>query len=210
MALDTHIKDGEGTGYKAGVTNKHALKVTVLELSTQDLSADELTARKNFRGFLSNSSGSTDLNVNGSSTSVLFKMSAVSDATRWISGVRVLMNDVNLELDTNDFRRFGTATAVSTPLTNGLELYIEQGGIRTDLFVTPITTIGQFMDYADRYVNFINAVGTQEDFLSFDFDFDVSVALPPGSLDFVAMNVQDDLTNIDLFKVIARGRQEVF
>lgn len=208
MAVGYFVLDGEGSKRKAGVTVKHALKVSVLELSSAEQSEDELTAKKNYRGFLLNTGGSGDMNVDGSSTPVLFKQSSISTATRWLSGVRLLFNGTNMEIQTNDFRRFGNATAQQTPLTNGVELFLIQGGIQTNLFITPITTIGQFMDYADSITNFVNAVSTQSDFLSFDFSFDVPLVLPPGSQDYVAVKVSDDLTNIDLFKGIVRGYQE--
>lgn len=209
MPVDSRIVDGEGTPRRAaGVTNKHALKVSVLELSSAEQSVEDLTSRKMLRGYLSDSGGSDDLNVDGSSAPYLFKIGAVSDATRWITSVRLLLNGANMELHTNDFRRFGLATAVSTPLPNGVELFVWQGGVQSDQFVTPIKTIGQFMDYADSYTNFINAIDNQTDFLSFDFYFEVPVVLPPGSVDYIAVRINDDLTNVMLFKVIARGHQE--
>lgn len=208
MPLPTFITDGERSNVRAGVTGANALKVSIQEQSAAELPIEILTIRKQFRGFLETPAGSSDLNVDGSVTPVEFLVGADVSATRWITGIRILLNDISMELDTNDFRRFGTA-AIAPGLTNGLEIYVEQSGFRTDLYLDPIKTIGDFMNYADRYVNFINAIGTQEDFLSFDFDFDVPVVLPPGSLDKIAMVVNDDLTPVDLFNVIVRGYQEL-
>ena len=208
MGFWARIRDGEGTKRSAGVTTKHALKVSVLELSAAEQSNADLTSSKMYRGYLENSLGSDDLNIDASVTPVLFKVGATSDATRWLTSVRVLFNGANMEIHTNDFRRFGLCTAVNTPLTNGIELYVLQGTVQTNLFVTPITTIGQFMDYADSYTNFINAIDNQSDFLSFDFIFEVPVVLPPGAPDYIAVKVADDLTNLDVFKVVARGYQE--
>ena len=207
MAVRSNIADGEGSGYKAGVTGDHALKVAVLESRAADLPIAVLTLRKQFRGFLTDA-GSTDLNVDGSVTPVEFQVSADVSNTRWITAARILLNGVNMEIDTNDFRRFGAA-ATAPGLTNGLDFFIEQTGVTTDLTLDAIKKIGDFMDYEDGFENLINSVGTQEDFLSVDFVFDVPVVLPPGSSDRIVMRVNDDLTPIDLFKVLVRGYQEI-
>jgi hypothetical protein len=209
MALDAHIKDGEGSGRLAGVTKDNALKVTTVEPIAVEISPEILTRRKLYYSFLEDSGGSTDLNIDGSVTPVDFQEIALSDRVKWITGIRFLFNGLSLELDTNDFRRFGEATAINTPLTNGIEFSVEQGGTVSNLFVTPIGTIGQFMDYADGFTNFINAISAQSDFLSFDFNFVQMVVLPRGSTDRILVKVCDDLTAIEQFKVIVRGYQEV-
>lgn len=201
------IKDGEGSNREAGVTPDHAVKVTVLELRTTDVSAEVLTRRKIYRGFLEKD-GSSNLNVDGSSTAVDFVLTSTNDFSRWITGVRLLFNGVNMEIDTNDFRRFGAATASQTSLTNGIKFFIEQGNVVTEFFIEPIKTLGQFLDYADRFTNLANSIGAQEDFISFDFDFEAPIALPPATSDRIVIRIQDDLTDIDLFKAIVRGTQE--
>jgi hypothetical protein len=113
-------------------------------------------------------------------------------------------------MNTNDFRRFGAATAGGTPLTNGITLKVTQGGLVTDFFIAPITRMGDFFNYSDSYLNIINAITSQSDFLYFDFNFDSTVVLPPGTTDQIAMTVNDNLTAIDLFKVIVRGYQEIY
>jgi hypothetical protein len=84
-----------------------------------------------------------------------------------------------------------------------------QGGVQTNFFINPITRTGEFMDYADDFTNLANSVTAQEDFLSFDFVFDGEVILIPGSGDAVSLTVNDDLTNLSLFRAVARGFQEV-
>jgi hypothetical protein len=209
MALHARIRDGEGSNRTAGVTEEHAVKVALVEQSANSIPLEQLIRQKQLRTFLTNSSSSKDLNVDGSATPVEFSLEGEEGSTKWILRLRVLLNDVNMEIATNDFRRFGTATAASTPLTNGIEFFTEQSGVVTDFVAESVKTIGEFMNYASDFVNFVNSVGTQEDFLSFDFTFDVPIVLPAGAADRIVCRVNDDLTDVDLFQILAFGYQEL-
>jgi hypothetical protein len=160
--------------------------------------------RENF----TNSSGSKDINVDGSTTSAEFVVQAEEGVTKWITGFRIIMEGTNLEIETNDFRRFGNATLANTPLPNGLEIFVIQSGIQVDISVDPIGVIGDFLNYSDDFINLVNAVGTQEDYLQFQFAFDQPVVLPDGSEDRIVIEVNDDLTPIDAMFAIARGYKE--
>lgn len=207
MALPVYIQD-PASSRRIGVTSDGALQVSIIEGAAAELPIDTLTRRKLLRSFLKNN-GSKDLNVDGSTTPVEFTEAADTTRTKWITGLRLLLNGTNLEMNTNDFRRFGTATASNTPLTNGVQLYVIQGGLQTDFFVDPITRMGDFFNYADAYLNIINAITAQSDFLYFDFNFEQPVVIPPGTTDRVVFSVSDDLTNIELFTCIVRGYQEL-
>lgn len=117
------------------------------------------------------------------------------------------MNSTNMEMGTNDFRRFGDA-AIAPGLTNGVEFYFVQGGRKIDVFLEPVKNVGRFLDYADDFTNLVNAVSAQSDYLSFDFIFDQPVALPAGSNDKIVFVVNDDLTALDFMQVVVRGWQE--
>jgi hypothetical protein len=211
MPLKVILINGEGDGTKTGVTSKNSLKVTNVDPIALELSPEELTRRKQLRDFLVDSSNSKDLNVDGSVTPQIFSIAGETDKIKWISEIRIVLKGANLEVKGQDFKRFGLATAANTPLTNGLKFYVEQGGVTTNFFIDPIKTIGEFMNYADEEPsNFINAVGSQEDALYFKFLFkDVPITLPQGTVDRIVMEVRDDLTAIDEFRVIASGSQEV-
>jgi hypothetical protein len=209
MGLFSRIRDGEGSNRTAGVTTEHALKVALVEQAANTIPVAQLIRQKQLRAFLLNSSSSKDLNVDGSVTPVEFALEGEEGSTKWVLRLRILLNDVNMEINTNDFRRFGTATAAATPLTNGIEFFTEQEGTVTDFVAEPITTIGEFMNYASEYTNFVNSVGTQEDFLSFDFAFDVPIVLPAGASDRIVCRINDDLTDVDLFQILAFGYQEL-
>jgi hypothetical protein len=205
------ITDGQGFNGQAGTTGKNSLKVTNVDPISLELTPEELTRRKQLRAFLVNSSNSSDLNVDGSVTPQVFSIKGEADKVKWITEIRIVLKGANLEVKGQDFKRFGLATGANTPLTEGLKFYVEQGGTTTNFFIEPIRTIGEFMNYADEEPsNFINAVGSQEDALYFKFLFrDVPITLPQGTIDKVVVEVRDNLTAIDEFKVIAAGSQEI-
>jgi len=207
MAMPIYIQD-PATGRRMQVTSEGALYVNIVEGAAAELPVETLTRRKLLRGFLLNAS-SKELNVDGSSTPVEFIAGSDDAKTKWLTSARVLFNGTNLEMNTNDFRRFGAATASQTALTNGLEFFAIQGGIQTNFFIEPIARMGDFFTYSDDYLNIVNSISSQSDFLFFDFVFEQPIVIPPGTADRIVMRVNDDLTSIDLFHVIIRGYQEI-
>jgi hypothetical protein len=206
MPLKTRLVDGRGTGREANVTTEHALLVSVVPSNPKDVDVEVVTRNKVYRDKFKDALLNEDLNVDGSVTVKQFFIQAEVDKAKWVTSVRFVFNDANMELVTNDFRRFGTA-ATSPGLINGIRFHAEQGGIITEVFFEYVKTIGAFMNYADKYVNFNNAISAVVDFLSFDFDFDEPVPLPDGTQDKLVITIQDDLTSVDLFQVFARGYQ---
>jgi len=210
MSIDTLIRDGVGGRFTAQVNSNNALKVYQSELSLADESEDgygSLTRKKQYRDWLRTTGGSESMLVNGSSTPVLFEETSQADRVKWIVSWRLVMNSTYMELETNDFRRFGTA-AIAPGLTNGVQFYFVQGGRQVEVFLEPVKNVGRFLDYADSYTNLVNAVSSQGDYLSFDFVFDQPVALPAGSNDKIVFKVSDDLTALDFMQVVVRGWQE--
>lgn len=207
MGIDAIIKDGTGSRYQAQVTSEHALKVSPVTIATSDQTITDLTLKKQYRDWLRNGGGSYEMNVDGSTTPVLFQETAEANKVKWVTSWRLILNGTAMELDTNDFRGFGAA-AGAPGLTNGLRFYFVQGGREIEVFLNPAKKIGDFLDYADGYTNLVNAVTSQSDYLAFDFIFDQPVALPAGSNDKIVMEVSDDVTAIDLMRVVVRGWQE--
>ena len=207
MAVSSQILDGTGDGYLAAVNSQNALKVTTLPLSSRGLDANDLANIRQLREFLVDASSSNAMNVDGSTTSVEFTIAAAAARTRWVTGLRLILEGVNLEINTNDFRRFGAA-AISPGLTNGVEIITEQQGETVTITKEPVQNIGSFLTYNNEYLNLVNSVGVQEDLLRFDFSFDQPVVLVEGSLHRVVVRINDDLTATDKFVAIARGYEE--
>ena len=209
MSIKQRLQDGEGSGVEAGVTPRHALKVEVLPSSSKSIPPSELTALKQLREFFANGGCSTAMDVNGATTPVDFKIAADAGKTKWIDHVRIVLTGTNMEIDTNDFRRFGAATAINTPLTNGVLFFTQQGGIETQIFAEPVKYLGDFFFYADEHLAIKNSVSASDDFVSFDFNFPTPIVLPEGSEDALVIRVRDNLTALLSFQAVARGYQEL-
>lgn len=203
--IKSSIIDGTGTERQAEVTPNYALKVQNVPETSVGIPPDDLANLRLYRDFLRDGA-SPDANVDGSATNTEFLISSQLNKNIWITGVRFLFEGNNLEMNTQDFRRFG-ATGPGA-LTNGLLFRTRQSGETIELFAEPIVFMGDFFTYSDRYLNLINSVSAQGDFLSFDFDFEKPVVLPEGGNDAISLLVRDDLTAIDKFQVLVRGYQE--
>jgi len=203
--IKSSIIDGTGTERQAEVTPNYALKVQNVPETSVGIPPDDLANLRLYRDFLRDGT-SPDANVDGSTTNTEFLIASQLNKNIWVTGVRFLFEGSNLEMNTNNFRRFGNAS--NNALTNGLLFRTRQGGETIELFADPVVFMGDFFTYSDRYLNLINSVGSQEDFLSFDIDFEKPVVLPEGGNDAISLLVRDDLTAIDKFQVLVRGYQE--
>jgi len=203
------IRDGTGSGAVAQVSS-NSLLVQQLPETSVGIPAERLSNLRQLREFFVDSSGSSAQNVDGSVTPVEFSISAEPDKTRWVAGFRLILEGASLALSSNDFRRYGAATGASTPLTNGVEIETFQGGTTVPVTVDPVVILGDYLEYADNdFVNFVNAIATGVDFMSFTFTFTRPVCLTSGSKDSLIIRINDDLTAIDKQVAIARGYQEV-
>ncbi len=156
MTARSTIIDGTGSKQESRVNQDHALLTTSYEQDGFDTPISVLIRNKLYRSFLKNSSGSKDMNINGSVTPVEFYISAQEDKVFFITNVRLLLNGAKLNLgQAGDFRRFGP---IATNLTNGITLVATQGGENTSIFETPIKNTGDWFDYSDAYLNFVSAI----------------------------------------------------
>lgn len=210
MSVKTRIHDGTGTGRTAVVTPSNALLVQVLPETSKGVPPEDLSNLRLFREFLTNA-GSSDQRVNGSVTPVEFSINAVAGATKWITGFRVVIEADGFELATSDFREYGATT---TGLTNGIQIEAVQGGNTVPIAAEPIRIAGDYLNYADDFVNLVNAISAQSDYLQFTFTFDTPIVLTEGSTDRLIMRIRDNLitalvsTATPRQYAIARGYQE--
>jgi len=207
MSLKSRIVDGEGSGSEAGVTPDHLVKVGRVPVSARDLTIDQLTRLQFFSAFLADEAGSQDIDVDGSTTPVEFFIERVEGQVLHIKSIRFVLNDEQMNMGGGEARRFASAAA-SPGLTNGVEMFVEQGGTTQSIFNTPVKQMADFWQYSTDFLSAVGAFGAGEDFLSFDFDLDQAVVLAEKSVDRFVVKVMDDLTSINFFKVIARGWRE--
>lgn len=206
MPIRNHIEDGGGTGRLTDVTARDALKVQTMPETAVGIPQRVLTALLVEREYLTNAAGSSNLNVNGSVTAVDFSVRAETGVTKWITGFDVLFEDGQMDMSTTEFRRFADAAVT---LTNGILIFAEQSGVTTNIAVDPIQVMGDFFNYADSYVNLVNAVAANTDFLRWTFMLDKPIVIPAGTQDRFVFTIRDDLTAMNSFKVIARGYKEL-
>lgn len=212
MSVRTNIADGRGSNRETIVTPDHALLVSGTTRSAADTPVEELTRLKLFSEYLRRlSDNASGMNVDGSVTPQEFVLASVAGYTRWITHLRVFVEGNNFDTTiSGDFRRWG-AVAASPGLANGTELFVEQGGVTTDIFYDPVKTMGDLFDYEDAFVNFSNAVTATADYLSIDFVPAVPIVLPSGNIDRIVARVNDNLVNANFlrFEILARGYQEI-
>lgn len=211
MPVKTEIKDGNGTGRTASVTEANALLVSVLPQTSKGIPPDDLAGLRQLREFFVDSSGSEDQIVDGSVTPVEFSVSAGIGRTKWLTGFRLIIQGQTTDLSSNDFRRYAQTVG---GLTNGVDIEAVQSGEVTIITgAGAVQRMGEFLRYADEFTNIIQAISSAVDYLHFDFSFDQPVVLAEGSSDRVLIRINDDLTAAlaatdSLQVAVARGYQE--
>jgi len=208
MSVRGIIEDGQGSGREATVTNRRALLVQLTPDTSIGLAPEVLTSIRLSREYFSDSAGSVDINVDGSVSPVQFDVSAEVGQTKWVTGFKIQFEAQNMNIGASqEIRRFGNASG-TTGLAVGLEIFTVQSGERVDIVIDPAKSTGDLISYGDTYLNFVDAVSANVDMLQINFSFDKPVVLPDGSNDRVVFQVNDDLTPLDLFRVVARGYKE--
>lgn len=208
--IKAKIIDATGSKRGAKVTRTNALKVSLAKPDAQELTQAELTREKHFKAYLSTVSGGTEMNVDGSTTPVVFSIRAQKDRVLYLTTMRLVIFDNYWGFGTaSNFRRFGTPAGAGG-LTNGLLCYVEQGNLQLPIFVEVVKTEGDFLDYADTSNSVANAYASNVDWAGFDFDFQTPVVIAPNSQDTLTIVVRDNLTSMVKFRAIARGWQEIF
>lgn len=193
MPVKGEIKDGQGTGRTAAVTPQNALLVSVLPQSSKGIPPDDLASLRQLREFFTDGTGSEDQIVDGSVTSVEFSVTAATGITKWVTGFRLIVQGQTTDLSSQDFRRY--AQTSSPGLTNGVQIETVQSGSTTVITgAGAVRSMGQYLRYADDFVNIVSAISANVDYLHFDFTFDNPVVLTEGSTDRVLIRIRDDLT----------------
>lgn len=199
------VRDGNSRR-RASVSENNALVVGVQHLPAREQDVAVLTAKQLLQIFFVDAAGSGALNVDGSVTPVVFTLPPQPLTIQFITRIRLIFNDEQMDLSAAaELRRFGSAAA-APGLTNGLLLQVIQELVTTAVFTNPVRSISDFFNYNNSFVNFPNGIAAGEDFLSIDIIFEAPIVLI--NLDTIQMTVQDNLTAVNLFSVLAFGWQE--
>lgn len=205
MTVKSHIISGSGKRVAATVNDDRALLTTSIPLRLSSLPAELLTAQKVLFAQMVDTAGSPNMNVNGAVTNQSFFVPSQADRTYVVHSFRIVLNDVQMTIASNESRRFGSIAL----LTNGITFSVTQGGTTTNLFIDPILNIGDFLNYVDEYDNLPDAISGGVDLLTLDYKMPIPIVLPIGSKDTITMTIRDDLTTVDFFQVFVRGYQEL-
>jgi hypothetical protein len=211
MPVKTEIIDGKGRGRSAEVTPAGTLLVVPQTETARGIDprtiANQLVLSERF----TDSAGSFEQVVDGSVTPVEFSIRAEQGFTKWLRGFRMVVIGPNLDINSNQLRRYGAA---GTGLTNGIEIESFQEGETANIAAAPIQTIADYFIYQDDFTSLTGAITNNDDLLTIDFLFARPVVLVEGTTDEVTIRIRDDLTaalnTADSSQfAIARGWKEI-
>ncbi len=209
MSVPTHLIDGTGGKTRARITDDEALQVSVVPPSNAAaLTPEQLTRQKYYSAFLVDSADSPDMNIDGSTIPVEFKTKPVAGQAIHIRELRFEFESGKMNLNNVEVRRFGDAGGAAG-ITNGLDAFTEQGGEVQELFIEPTKRMSDFFRYVDGHTNIVDGVAVGIDLLIWIWTFAEDVTLPEGTLDEIVVRVNDDLTALQKFRVIASGWREL-
>jgi hypothetical protein len=211
MSVKTEILDGKGRGRSAEVTPGGTLLVTPQTETARGIDPETIANQLVLSERFVDESGSFEQAVDGSVTPVEFAIRAEQGFTKWVKGFRLVIIGPNLDISTNQLRRYGAAAA---GLTNGIQIESFQSGETASVTAAPVLTIADYFLYQDDFLSLVSAISNNEDLLTFDFGFVRPVVLVEGSTDEVIIRIRDDLTaalntaNASQF-AISRGWKEL-
>ena len=210
MSLPTQIQDGCGRGNNLKVGELGEILVS----NRSEPNKEEDVTAFPFTSFFADSSGATDMRVDGSSTSQEFYIEADDTRDIWIKIVSPFISDNGARLN-----EFGNLSA----LTNGLSFTFRndflgqitiQDNIQRNLdFYRFCHSTPGLGDGVKAFLLDISGSGGQDSYMPV-FDFSVTHGLPwglrlkKGSKDRISFFVNDDLSSgIDTFDIKAYGVQ---
>lgn len=191
MSVKTEIIDGKGRGRSAEVTPAGTLLVVPQTETARGIDAETIANQLVLSERFTDSAGAFEQVVDGSVTPVEFAIRAEQGFTKWIRGFRLVIIGPNLDINSNQLRRYG---ALAGGLTNGIEIESFQSGETANIAATPIQTIADYFLYQDDFTSLTGAISATEDLLTIDFLFARPVVLVEGTNDEVIIRIRDDLT----------------
>ena len=140
-------------------------------------------------------SGSPDLNVDGSSTPVEFLVEPTTGKIFYVYSVSIVIEDNAI-----NFTKFGGITA----LTNGLDFKVTENGL-SEVTLTNIKTNGEFYTFANNVILESASIDILVAHINIKQSTGTSIKLIDSNSDNLKIVINDDLTSINKFQVVARG-----
>lgn len=206
--LKTILVDGHGSGNRAKINGEG--EINIVQHTHPPIR--ELVDVFPYRQYFTNSSGSNDMRVNGSTNNVEFCLRASETRDIWVKTISVIIADAGARLN-----RFGDIAA----LTNGVKFsYSNQGlgevviheGLKTNLQFLRLGTASHSIGGANAYKADISGAGADAYLPIIDmaeaFGMQYGLRLRKGTLDKICFTVRDNLsTGLDQFDIIGYGIQ---
>lgn len=205
------LSDGWGKAFKAKVNKNGSLNVVIHPYPADDIELVQLPYRQYFTDDGS-PTGSTDMAVNGSTTSQDFYVSAVEDYDIYVKYISAEISDNGSPA----LNKFGSLSA----LTNGVEWswftqsdgdYILHEGIKSNIeFIRISSDTGAIGTGVDAYLADVSGGGTAKSYLpNLDitevFGIPYGLKLRKGTTDKIVFRVRDNLSSLVKFDIIAHG-----
>lgn len=206
MSIKIQIEDGKESTNRLKINGEGEASVVVHPHPPKD----EDTSSIPFRELFKNSSASSDMRVDGSTTNVDFFLSADKDKDVYIKTISVVIADASATLS-----KFGNLTA----LTNGLSLQWSALDLGIVTIASSLKSNFDFIrlalgnpSFGDSAAAFRggNVISTSEGYLPV-IDFHQMFGLPwglrlrAGSNDKIIFTVKDNVTGVDQFDAIGYG-----
>ncbi len=143
------------------------------------------------------SGGSTDMNVDGSSTPVTFIAQPPTGKIWYIHTIDVVLEDTAMS-----FAKFG---GIAIPLTNGVDFKVKQNGA-SEITLANIKRNGDFYTFAnDAFIESSTTTDILVAHVRTKVNTGTTFKLTDSNSEFFKAVVNDNLTNINKFQVLIRG-----
>jgi hypothetical protein len=207
--IKVNIADSSN-GRKALVNSNNALDVSTLPVpyDAYITNQDAFEQSQVLYEYMTDSAGSNDMAIDASAAVTKFSISQTAKRIKIIESVKFIFHSANMNIESAESRRFGPVVG---GLTNGLVFQAKQKYSTQSLFLENVTVIGDFYKYIDNSTKIVNdrdAISSGVDYFMVVMQLPNPVFIFPGTVEELKVEINDDLSGIELFNVVAVGRQE--
>ena len=210
MSINARITNGLGDGNQLNLEKDGSANVTV-----QGVPPDNVDyALKPFVSFFTNSSGSNDMRVNGSTNFVDFSVGSSTEGDRYVGTLAFTISDAGATLS-----EFGNLTA----LTNGCQLIYQDDRLGDVVIGDNLQSNFDFIQFCNFEPTFgsgnsaflaNNVVGVSEAFIPIldledVFGLPYGLKIPQSSNVKLTLRVRDNTTGVDRFDIKAFGYDKI-
>jgi hypothetical protein len=210
MTIDVKIKDSAGKGIGLEIEKDCSARIS----DTGVPPVQDIYRLRPLSGYMTDSSGVSDMLVDGSTTSIDYAIRASNDADRYVHTLAFTIADAAASLN-----QFGNVSA----LTNGCQLIYKDDELGEVMIADTLQTNFDFVQMCNFNPNFgtgaaaflaSNVAGTSEAYIPLldienVFGLKYGILLPQGSNVQLILRIRDNVSTIDRFDVKAYGFDKI-